>query len=378
MTDRIPQVQIRKIDSYDLDVLREAVAEWLGSSRNQRLKRSKRVLIKPNLLGAFPPDRAVTTHPALVEALALYFLDKGKEVWIGDSPGGSVNVESVWQTCGLKDIAERHPVKLVNLSTAGFRDLEHEGIPVRISEVFWQCGIIINVAKYKTHGLVAYTGALKNLYGLIPGLVKTEYHGRYPNSRDFSALLHALYMLTRDRITYSLIDGIMGMDGVGPSGGKVRKFGLLFGSESVSALDCVASRLMGFKPRDIPYLLPALHSDGVLPSRITIPTSFRDFKLADVDIRTVKLSTNFLTRVPRFVRHAVNKVYKLQPEISDRCKRCGICVKSCPVQAISPIEEGRYPSIDDSKCIKCMCCHEMCPHNAVDIRKSFIARMVTR
>lgn len=181
----MPKVQIRRIETYDLPQLETAVADFLGHANRIRIKRSKRVLLKPNLLGAFPPERAVTTHPVLLEALIRHFLELGKEVWIGDSPGGTADVEQVWQACGLKDLANRYPVKLVNLSTSGYRELKWNGIPVKISEVFWQCGIVINIGKYKTHGLVGFTGALKNLYGLVPGLIKTDYHSRYPNSVDF-------------------------------------------------------------------------------------------------------------------------------------------------------------------------------------------------
>ncbi len=370
-------VQIRKIEAYELPVLEAAVADFLANARGSRIKRCKRVLLKPNLLGAFAPERAVTTHPAVLEALIRYFLDRGKEVWIGDSPGGSVNADSVWKTCGLLDLAERYPVKLVNLSTAGFRELEHAGISLKVSEVFWQCGIVINVAKYKTHGMMAFTGALKNLYGLIPGLVKTEYHGRYPNNRDFAAMLLALYALTGPKVNYSFIDGITGMDGVGPSAGRVRNFGLLLGSTSIPALDYIAARMLGFSLRDVPYLLPALHLDGILPSRVSVPTSFRHFQIPDADIKAVKFSADLLKLVPRFARHGFNKVYSIQLRVSTRCRKCGICVQSCPVQAISAATATRFPSINQNKCIKCMCCHEMCPHRAIDIHKSFVARMVS-
>ncbi|MDP3113847.1 MAG: DUF362 domain-containing protein [Candidatus Cloacimonadaceae bacterium] len=369
------KVQIRKIDSYDLPALEDAVAEFFRGICKNKLKRSKRVLLKPNLLGAYHPDQAVTTHPAVLEALIRYFLAHGKEVWVGDSPGGTVNAEQVWETCSFKDLAERYPIKLVNLSTAGFRELNYQGIDVKISEVFWQCGIVINVAKYKTHSLMAYTGALKNLYGLIPGMVKSEYHKLYPDTKSFAKLLTALYALTRDRVTYSFIDGITGMDGAGPSAGRVRKFGLLFGSETISALDFTAATMMGFKISDIPYLHDALHLDGVLPSRVSIPTSFRGYSLPEVDIKTVKLSKDMLKYVPGLLRKVFQKAYYYYPVISDRCKRCGICVKSCPVQAIHWRRSG-FPRVDKGDCIKCMCCHELCPHRAVDIYKSPIARMV--
>lgn len=372
------RVQIRKIESYDLPQLEAAVGDFLGQANRLRIKRSKRVLLKPNLLGAFPPERAVTTHPALLEAMVRHFLELGKEVWIGDSPGGTANVEQVWKVCGLSELAERYPVKLVNLSTSGFRELSWEGIPVKISEVFWQCGIVINIAKYKTHGLVGFTGALKNLYGLVPGLVKSDYHGRYPNSLDFSQLLLALYGLTRNRLSYSFIDGILGMDGIGPSGGRARDFGLLLGARCVSALDFAAARMMGFRLDDIPYLGEALQMDGVLPSRVRVPTSFRDFKLPDVDIRAVRFSNRFLRRIPRAAHHLVERYYSKRPVISDRCLKCGICVQSCPVQAISAPGKFSLPRIDPKKCIKCMCCHEMCPHGAVDIHKTWLTRIIER
>lgn len=374
----MPQVQIRKIESYDPAALDAAVKSFLREMPLSRVNRSKRVLIKPNLLGAYLPERAVTTHPAVVEALVRYWLEKGKEVWIGDSPGGALNVERVWETCGYNDLAKRYPVKLVNLSTAGFRELDYEGTKVKISEVFWRCGIIINVAKYKTHSLTGFTGGLKNLYGLVPGLIKTDYHRLYPATKDFAALLLALYWLTRSRVSYSFIDGILGMDGAGPSAGRVRNFGLLFGSRSIPAMDYTAARLMGFRMDDVPYLREALHGDGILPSRIKVPTSFQDFTLPDVDIRVVKLRKELLKYVPGIGRKIFQKVYYFHPRISERCKSCGLCVRSCPVHAITPPAPGILPAVNPKVCIKCMCCHEMCPHHAVDIHKSFLAGLVTR
>ncbi|HOD59794.1 MAG TPA: DUF362 domain-containing protein [Candidatus Syntrophosphaera sp.] len=370
------KVQIRRLDDYVLPPLQEAVGEFLNPELNSQWKHSKKVLLKPNLLGAFPPERAVTTHPSLLEALILYFLDLGKEVWIGDSPGGTVNVEKVWQTCGLKDLAERYPVKLLNLSTAGYRELVYDDISVKISEVLWDYGIIINIGKLKTHGLVGFTGALKNLFGLVPGLAKSDYHRLYPNTNDFCRLLVAIYQLTKEHISYSFIDGILGMDGPGPSAGRVRKYGLLLGSHNIPALDYIASKLMGFKLKDVPYLWDALHKDGQLISDIHIPTSFQDYKLPDVDIRTVKMSNKFLRYVPRIVRYPFQRLYDRRPVITSRCQKCGICVKSCPAKAISPPDKINLPVIDRKKCIKCLCCHEMCPYEAVDIHKTLLAKML--
>jgi uncharacterized protein (DUF362 family)/NAD-dependent dihydropyrimidine dehydrogenase PreA subunit len=372
-----PSVQIRKIDSYDLPALEEAVKSFFASVKGYRISRCKRVLIKPNALGAYAPEKAVTTHPLVLEAIIRYFVERKKEVWLGDSPGGTVNVEKVWDVCGFSDLAERYPIKLVNLSTAGFRELNYKGTSVKLSELLWNCGIVINVAKYKTHSLMAFTGALKNLYGLVPGMVKSEYHRFNPGTTKFAELLVALYALSKHRVAYSFIDGIVGMDGAGPSAGTPRSFGLFMGSSSIPALDYIAATMMGFKLSDVPYLAPALHQDGILPSRIQIPTSFRQYRIKDADIKAVKISKEGLKYVPVPMQMLLRRLYFYHPVVSNRCKRCGICVKSCPVQAIS-WDKVNNPFVHKDSCIKCMCCHELCPYGAIDIYKSFVARMVIK
>ncbi len=374
------KVAIRKIDQYKLDELEAAVAEFLqpqSTARKKEFSRMKRVFIKPNMLGAYSPEDAVTTHPLVLEAVIRYLLQNNKEVWIGDSPGGSVNVDQVWQKCGLQDLAERYPIKLINLSKYKFREISHLGYTIRLSEVIWDCDAVINIAKYKTHSLMAFTGAVKNLYGLVPGMIKSDYHRKFPSSRDFAKLISAIYQIVKPRIHYNMIDGILGMDGAGPSAGNVRNFSLFMGSESASALDYQASTLMGFKIPDVPYLFDALHSDGVLPSHIDIPHSFKHFILADVDIKTVKLRKDTMRFVPGIASYAIGKLFFFHPVVSDRCHKCGICVQSCPVSAIVYNSEG-LPVVNPSKCIKCMCCHEMCPYQAIDIYKSPVARLILR
>jgi uncharacterized protein (DUF362 family)/NAD-dependent dihydropyrimidine dehydrogenase PreA subunit len=370
-----PRVEIRNVESYDLAQIEEAVSLWFSRQKDHKFKRSKRVLIKPNTLGAYLPERAVTTHPVVLEAIIRYFLARKKEVWLGDSPGGTVSVQKVWENCGLQDLADRYPIRLVNLSTMGYRELKYDGIPVKISEALFQCGIVINVAKYKTHSLMAYTGALKNLYGLIPGMVKSEYHRQYPDTRSFAKLLLALYGVCRQKISYSIIDGIIGMDGAGPSAGKPKHFGILMGSNNIPALDTIASKMMGFKIKDVPYLSGALHLEAVLPSRIVVPKSFRQHCFHDTDIRIVKMRKESLRYLPRPLSFAFRKIFYYYPMVSERCVRCGVCVRSCPVEAIAWQNDG-FPKVDKDHCIKCMCCHELCPTQAIDIYKSLIARAV--
>jgi len=389
-------VSIRKIDNYNLPELEEAIKEFFRSLGSQRLKRAKRIIIKPNLLGAFAPERAVTTHPMVVEAIVRYFLERNKEVVIADSNGGSTSIETVWQKCGYSELADKYPVKLVNLSTYGLKAVYRNGFDLKLSKMLYESGVLINVAKLKTHSLMAFTGAIKNLYGLIPGMIKSEYHKNFPDTNRFGQLLNAVYQEARPRVVYNIIDGIQGMDGAGPSAGRLRNFSLLLGSASASCLDYYASRLMGFKIDDIPYLFDALHADGILPSRIQIPSSFLHHRLEDVDIKVVKLHKDILRFVPASARILLKKLLDYYPIITERCLSCGVCVKSCPVKAITYRPDSHAiqnsasgntgsqssrtaparPFINKDKCIKCMCCHELCPHNAIDIHKSFVSRFV--
>lgn len=369
------KVEIRKIETYNLKDLEAAVSEYLNPSRLRSLAKAKKILVKPNCLGAFSPEKAITTHPMVLEAIIIHLLKLKKQVWLGDSPGGSVSSELVWEKTGIKDLAERYPIKLVNLSTFKSREVLCGDHAIRISNAMNDCDGIINVAKYKTHSLMAFTGAVKNLYGLIPGLVKTEYHRQNPDTGSFGTLIAELYKIVKPKLIYNFIDGIEGMDGAGPSAGRKRNFGLLFGSVSAPAVDMTAAGLMGFTLRDIPYMEAVLHSDGLLPSRIEIPNSFRSFKLHNVDINTVKIRKDILRFVPSPVAFLFKTLFKQHPEITARCKNCGICIKSCPVKAITR-KPGELPIINPEKCIKCMCCHEMCPHHAIDIIKSPLVKLI--
>ena len=368
------KVAIRKIETYELSVIKEAVADFLSEAKLSRLQNAKTVLIKPNLLGAFPPEQAVTTHPVVVEAIIQYLLEKGKEVWLGDSAGGTANIRDIWQVTGMQSLAEKYPVRLVNFSSFGIQEFSVDGIELKISKVVWKADAIISVSKYKTHGMMAFTGAVKNLYGLVPGLIKTEYHKLHPDTVSFGRMLTALYMIVRHKVVYHIMDGIVGMDGAGPSGGRARDFGLLFGSVSAPALDYLAASFMGFSLKQVRYVKDALHEEGIIPSQIEYPVSFMDFRLAKVDKLTTSLSSGIMSQVPGVVKTILKKVFDFYPHITDKCQKCNICVKSCPVQTIE-VEEGGIPVIKTDKCIRCLCCHEMCPYRAIGIHKSLVARL---
>ena len=59
-----------------------------------------------------------------------------------------------------------------------------------------------------------------------------------------------------------------------------------------------------------------------------------------------------------------------------KCTQCGICVRSCPRNAIV-ITDG-VAQVDNKLCIECYTCHELCPEAAIDLRYGRAGRLVQR
>ena len=141
-----------------------------------------RIGIKANLVHAAKPDEAATTHPMLLKCLTDLLKERGATVVIGDSPGGLYNETSlsrVYRLCGLHETGAElnHDFSVREVEYPQGRVLKH------FTATSWpdSCDAVINFAKLKAHGMMAMTGAVKNLFGLIPGTIKPEYHYRFPD-----------------------------------------------------------------------------------------------------------------------------------------------------------------------------------------------------
>jgi len=255
-------------------------------------------------------------------------------------------------------------------------DSENHQYP--ITDYIWQADAVINVSKYKTHSLMYYTGAVKNLYGLIPGLKKSDFHKKNPKLDDFSTVISELYGTVKDRLAWNIMDGIIGMEGDGPSAGEPRNFGLMFTCESAAALDYVASKMMGFKQKQLKYIAASMKFDNIDESMIEIDPKWANFKFEKVKIKKVSFLIKAVSSSPKFAQDIFNKYYFYYPDFNDNCKKCRICVDSCPVEAMVLNKDDLHPTIDHDKCIKCMCCHEMCPYSAVYIHKSKLAKLILK
>jgi uncharacterized protein (DUF362 family)/Pyruvate/2-oxoacid:ferredoxin oxidoreductase delta subunit len=332
------------------------------------------VLIKPNLLTDARPDEAVTTHPEVVRAVIRLVKAAGAHPWVADSPANVADLARVWERTGVQAICREEDVPLVNLEKAGSERFEVEGVQFTIARPVLDADAVITVPKVKTHLLTGYTGAVKNLYGVVPGLQKTSLHKQYPRMDDFSKML--VMVFGRIRPVLAIADGVVGMEGNGPSAGTPVRLGYLAASADSVALDAVLCRTLGLEARQVRHLQEA-HRAGlgeVDRDRITVEGD----GLAALGPRKYSLPDTVPTHlIPRWAARLVKPLIWHRPDFTARCVFCGQCVKACPVGALR-IERGQRPTLTPSTCIACCCCHEICPARAIEMRGSPLVKLIGR
>lgn len=358
----------------------ECVLAPLGGLR-QFVRAGQRVLIKPNLLLSKKPEECATTHPAVVEAVACAVRALGADAVIADSPGGLYNrqvLKSVYTASGMNGVSERSGVPL-NYDVAA-EDVPHpEGHTIKrltVIKPVLDADVVINICKLKTHGMTMYTGAVKNLFGVIPGTRKAEYHFRMPELGDFCDMLVDINTFVRPAL--SIMDGVMGMEGAGPSGGTPRKMGLLLASESPFCLDLVASSLIGFAPGEVETVACAVRR-GLCPADASQVETVGE-KLAPYRCQFQKPPSHgvdLTRRFPGWFRKLTARAVRPSPRVrTDKCVGCGVCAQHCPAKTIAM--RDRRPDIDLGGCIRCFCCQELCAHKAIAVHRPLLMRVANR
>jgi uncharacterized protein (DUF362 family)/Pyruvate/2-oxoacid:ferredoxin oxidoreductase delta subunit len=367
------RVAVVRCDKYEKEKVFKAVRQALDllGGIGAFVKPGQKILLKPNMLSAREPDRGVTTHPFVLEALVREVQSAGCQAWIGDSPSGALKgVKRCWENTGFQKVAEETGAELINFEAGGTIQKEVNGNLYHVARAVFEADAVINLPKFKTHGLTLYTGAVKNLFGALPGFQKARFHKHFPNPTQFSRVLAEIYGLIKPALT--VMDGIVGMEGNGPATGQIRNVGLLIAAQDGIALDTVAAAVMGFGENEVDA------------TRIAGESCYGESRLASIDIlgetlesvrfRDFALPSNRLMKlVPTFLVRWLGRFVWVKPRADlSKCTGCGVCVRSCPVNAIRLIE-GR-PVTDYKVCINCMCCNESCPENAVVQELSWLAR----
>lgn len=357
-----------------LEELKKIVADAIA--QNSLSIEGKTVLVKPNMLGAFDVERGATTDPLLIEAIVRVLEEKrAKEIYVGDSPGGAENgTENTAKKCGIYDAACGHfynfgtDVKIVPMKS---RFIKKISIPGKLDQV----DVVINVPKLKTHGYMGFSGSIKNMFGIVIGPYKAKMHFRAPSVAQFGELMVDIFSIRVPDL--NIIDGIVVMEGDGPTSGPLRKENMIIAGTDGAAVDTVLASIMSFEQEKIKYLTVAKKRnlgetdlskiEIVGPYRkfqnFTKPVTYTEVEETDIAPEEKRTAENLNTGGLSVLHEFGRMVPKLTRP--DDCSICGTCAESCPAQAIN-MNEG-LPQINYKKCISCYCCAELCHNNCYDI-----------
>jgi uncharacterized protein (DUF362 family)/Pyruvate/2-oxoacid:ferredoxin oxidoreductase delta subunit len=387
------KVAIRKCDDYVKGDVINAIEQCVAGigGFESIIGNASNILLKPNLLSAIPPERAVTTHPVFIESIIEIIkktANRPVKITIADSPGVAIkhtkkDLKRLYEICGLSYLGDIEGV-ILNLDTGYSQVSFKEGKVLKQLEIIkpvLDADVIINMPKFKTHSLTKMSGAVKNMFGIIHGRSKTLLHAKFIDVEKFNEMLLDVYLSTPP--TLNIMDGIIGLEGEGPgASGIARKTGLVLAGTNGIAMDNLAAFLMGFEEKTLPLIkcaaarelagsdLGKIEISGGLPEEFAIK-GYKLPKTTPVD----RISKNrFLnTYIFPFIRNTLS-VSPYQDKI--KCTNCNTCIEVCPEKAI--IANDKKLVFDYKKCIRCYCCSELCPDGAIDLKYSGLGNLIFR
>jgi uncharacterized protein (DUF362 family)/Pyruvate/2-oxoacid:ferredoxin oxidoreductase delta subunit len=343
------------------------------------VKPGARVLLKPNLLAPFTPNRPVTTHPEVVRAVSREVRRAGGRLFIGDSPAvGSLAL--VLKISGIMQVIRDLEIETVVFRTPVQVPVKDGGVyrTLKLAEEAAGYDLILNLPKFKTHGMMTLTLAVKNMFGTVVGAAKPAWHLQTRDQLRFADMLLDICRTLPPAL--NIMDGITAMEGGGPSTGDPLQLGLLMASPSVVAMDAVAGAIAGVPPEKHPVIyqarirkLPGSRDEEVRTLGVTIHEVRKTFRLPGSASRV-----DF--RLPDWLRRSMKKSLNPFPELAaGKCTSCGQCAKICPTRAIAlhgkPADGG---VVDVKRCISCFCCQETCPEGAIDIVPGRLLRILRK
>jgi len=377
------KVSLRFCENYEIDnvteCLRKSIADLGGFV--PYINPGERVLLKVNLLMKKKPEEASTTHPAFVQALVVLLQEYGAKVIIADSPGGPFTksmLKGIYKATGMEAVAEATGAELNRNTESVEREVPNALLlrKMTVTDYLNDVDKVISVSKLKTHGMMTFTGAVKNLFGIIPGLKKAEYHMNLPKHDDFADALIDVCLCANPVLSF--MDGIIGMEGAGPSAGEPRAVNCILAGTSPYHLDKVAVSIINLPQGDVPTIRRSvargLCVEGISDVEL-VGGRVEDFLVKDFDVPKTKEIMSL--KMPKWLKRFFSKILQPRPVFDKKtCNGCADCKKLCPAKIIE-MQDNR-PVIDLDACIRCFCCQELCPRKAITIYRPFLLRRLSK
>jgi uncharacterized protein (DUF362 family)/Pyruvate/2-oxoacid:ferredoxin oxidoreductase delta subunit len=345
------------------------------------VKPGERIVMKPNILIGTDPDKGVTTHPAVFRAVGKLLKDAGVSVSYGDSPSFGKSEPNLRKS-GLKEVGDKLGFIVADFDSG--RSVSHKDA-LLVKKFVVANGVLdsdglVSLPKFKTHGLVRFTGAVKNQFGCVPGLLKSQYHVKLPDPYDFATMLVDLNTLIKPRLY--IMDGIVAMEGNGPRSGKLKRLNVLLLSDDPIALDATACRIAYLDPEIVPTSKPG-EKAGLGTYHV------ENIELMGEAIESF-IDTSFkINRTPpmpgsggRFRVFLKNRITQRPVIDKAKCNCCGICITMCSVRPKAVDwykgDKSRPPRHNYNRCIRCYCCQETCPEGAIYLSSPLLGRIYSR
>lgn len=362
-------------DDYNYNKVKISIEKIITScpELDNKLKDGNKlnILIKPNLLAPREPEKAVTTHPIVLKAIIHYIKQYGHNITIADSPAGTYNekvLHKLYEACQIDKVAEETQSNLNFDLGDSFVDIP-QGQVLKKSLIInpaVNADLIINVAKLKTHTFTRLTCATKNMFGLMPGVLKFRQHIAMPDIKVFAQMLKDINSLFEGKI-FHIVDGIIGMEGAGPSGGTPKFAGALFGGTNPASVDILACHIMGMPVNSVPTLI---NYKGIEDININAFDEIQTYQFELPPIRNKSIPSS----IPEWAQELLTELLVAKPVIDKTtCKKCNICIKSCPAEIINMTKSGATIN-SYKKCIRCYCCQESCPYKSIHLSTPIVER----
>lgn len=288
MHNQTSSVSLIRATSYEHEALRESLETLLEPLGGMAafVKPGNRVLLKPNLLTGARPGKECTTRPELVYAVAQMVMEAGGKPFLGDSPAFG-SAKGVAVANGYLPILEELNLPIIEFHGQRYQTVNEDFNHLLLCKEAMEADVVINLPKVKSHAQLVLTLGVKNLFGCVPGKMKAWWHmeaGKDAN-RFGEMLVETARAIDPD---LTIIDGIIGHEGNGPSGGEPRPLGVLAASSDVFALDRAMVEILNVPPEQVPTVaasvrlglvgeLEAIHFPHLHPDLLKID----DWRLPD-------------------------------------------------------------------------------------------------